>query len=394
MKVTNIERDNVVRKSVTVYTSSYRGGASWFVLELAASMAAAGADVLLIAPRAEPEEREALVANTQRIELPRGAYGEGNKLVRLGRTIKRILATFSAYARARQHGRHYVISFYDWLIVLVVQMLWIRLLGGHIVYVVHDAKPHAWASTGAMRLLETLMLKASYRIPQQLVTLTEVARRQVIDEFGRRGSVVVIPHGAYVSGDLPPAPGSGKLLAFGMLRRNKRISETIDGMCLAVNAGARTTLTVAGGLHKEDPGYWAECSARLSGTEGYINTEIEFISETRLDQLLAECDGLILPYEEFSSQSGVAVLASCSERLLVCTAAGGLGELMANGLEAVVIECPVTAETVADAIRRFDALPVEQVRAMAKRSKAALDHYFSWSRIADEYLKLCLSIER
>ena len=301
----------------------------------------------------------------------------------------RILATFVAYTRARVHGRSYVISFYDWLIVLVAQMLWIRLLGGHIVYVVHDAQPHAWSSSGVMRRLEVWLLKASYRIPQQLVTLTEAARRQLIDEFGRRGPVAVIPHGAYLSAALPPAPGKGKLLAFGMLRRNKRILETIDGIRLAVEGGAQASLTIAGGPHKEDADYWTACAKRLPGTERYIHTEIEFISEVRLDKLLAECDALILPYEEFNSQSGVAVLAACSGRLLISTDAGGLGELVTNGLDAVVIERPVTAETVADAIRRFAALPVEQVRAKAEGSKAALDYYFNWTRIGGEYLKLC-----
>ena len=42
-------------KRALVYTSAYRGGASWFVLEMAAGMSAAGGDILLIAPRAEPE---------------------------------------------------------------------------------------------------------------------------------------------------------------------------------------------------------------------------------------------------------------------------------------------------------------------------------------------------
>lgn len=387
--MTENEREGATRKRVTVYTSSYRGGASWFVLELAAGMAAAGGDVLLLSPRAEPEDREALVASTRRIELPRGAYGKGSKVVRSVRTLTRILSTFVAYARARRHGGSYVISFYDWLFVLVVQMLWIRVLGGHIIYVVHDAKPHAWASSGAMRRLEAWLLGASYRIPQHIVTLTEAARRQVIDEFGRHGPVTVIPHGAYVSAALPPAPGKGNLLAFGMLRRNKRILETIEGMRLAVQGGATSSLTIAGGRHKEDAEYWTECSARLPGTGNYILTEIGFIPEERLNQLLAEADALILPYEEFNSQSGVAVLAACSGRLLICTETGGLGELVAHGLDAVVIDRPVTAETVADAVQRFSALPIEEVRAKADRSKAALDHYFSWSRIGGEYLKLC-----
>lgn len=375
-------------KCVTVYASAYRGGASWFVLEMAAGMAEAGGDVLLIAPRAEPEERESLVATTRRIELPRGAYGRGNKLVRLLRTAGRIASTFVAYARARKHSRTYIISFYDWLSVLILQMLWIRLLGGRLIYVVHDAKPHAWASSGATRWLEMALLKASYRIPQQLVTLTEVARQQVAREFGRRGPVEVIPHGAYANAATTSPPGNRKLLVFGMLRRNKRILETIEGTKQAVAAGAHVTLTIAGALHKEDTGYWDECAARLPGTESYIHTEIEFIPEPRLNELIAECDAVVLPYEEFNSQSGVAVLAACSERLLLCTGAGGLAELMGQGLAPVLIERPVTAESVADAIRRFAVMSVEELRAKAGASKRSLDAYLDWSRIGAEYMAL------
>lgn len=373
---------------VTVYTSAYRGGASWFVLELAAGIAAAGGDVLLIAPRAEPDARESLVAATRRIELPRGAYGAGGKLSRALRVVGRVGASLAAFTRARRHGRTYVISFYDWLSVLVLQMLWIRLLGGHLIYVVHDAKPHAWASPPALRWLEVALLKATYRIPQRLVTLTAVARTQVMEEFGRRGPITVIPHGAYASTHTAPPLGDRRLLVFGMLRRNKRILETIEGAKQAVAAGAHVSLTIAGAPHKEDPDYWEECARRLEGTEPFIRTEIGFVPEERLTELMAESDGVVLPYEEFNSQSGVAVLAACSERLLVCTDAGGLAELIEQGLDPVLIPRPVTAESVAAALNDFAALPVERLRAKAAASKRSLDAYLDWKRIGGEYLTL------
>ncbi|AXU20833.1 hypothetical protein C7W88_17550 (plasmid) [Novosphingobium sp. THN1] len=330
-------------KRAIVYTSAYRGGASWFVLEMAAGMSAAGGDILLIAPRAEPEEREQLVAATRRIELPRGSYGKGSKLVRLLRTAGRIVSTFIAFARARRHARTYVISFYDWLIILALQMVWIRLIGGRLIYVVHDAKPHAWASSPTMRWLELMLLRASYLLPHELVTLTRSAKDQIKEEFGRRGQATVIPHGAYATATTLP-PGDRKILVFGMLRRNKRILETIEAVKLAVASGARVSLTIAGAPHKEDIGYWDECAACLPGTDGYIHTEIEFIPEPRLNQLIAECDAVILPYEDFNSQSGVAVLAACSERLLLCTATGGLAELVEQGLDPIVIQQPVTPD--------------------------------------------------
>lgn len=374
-------------KFAVVYTPAYRGGASWFVLEMAAGMAAAGGGILLIAPKAEPEEREKLVGATQRIELPRGTYGNGSKLGRLLRTGARIASTFIAIARTRSRARTYVISFYDWLIVLVLQMLWIRLIGGQLIYVVHDAKPHAWASSPAMRWLELMLLRASYQLPHELVTLTRIAKDQIKDEFGRRGPITVIPHGAYATATTL-LPGDRKILIFGMLRRNKRILETIEAVKLAVASGARVSLTIAGAPHKEDLGYWDECAACLPGTDDYIHTEIAFIPEPRLNQLIAECDAVILPYEEFNSQSGVAVLAACSERLLLCTAAGGLAELVEQGLDPIIIQRPVTPESVADAILRFAAMPLEELRDKASASKRSLDTYLDWTRIGAEYVAL------
>lgn len=374
---------------VSVYTSAYRGGASWFVLELAASLAGAGCDVLLIAPQADPDEREQLVASTRRLKLQRGAYGEGGKLTRIRRTVGRILSTFRAFATARRHGRTYVISFYDWLSVLVAQMLWIRLLGGRIVYVVHDASPHAWSSSGLMRRVERALLRATYTIPQQIVALTGVARDQLRAEYGCKRPITVIPHGAYAAQVTSPLPGNRVLLVFGMLRRNKRIKETIEGVKAAVAAGQQVRLVIAGAPHKEDLGYWDECAALLEGTGDYIHCEIGFVPEARLDQLIAECDAVMLPYEEFNSQSGVAVLAACSERLLLCTDAGGLAELIGQGMEAVVVARPVTAATIADAIARFCALPVEEARARSARSKASLDAYLDWGRIGHAYAAVC-----
>jgi glycosyltransferase involved in cell wall biosynthesis len=239
-----------------------------------------------------------------------------------------------------------------------------------------------------MRWFEVALLKASYRIPQQLVTLTEAARLQVAEEFNRQGATEVIPHGAYANAMTTPPSGHRKLLVFGMLRRNKRILETIEGTRQAVAAGAQISLTIAGAPHKEDAGYWDECAARLSGAEAYIHTEIGFVPEPRLDQLIAECDAVVLPYEEFNSQSGVAVLAACSERLLLCTGVGGLAELMEQGLDPVLIGRPVTAQTVADAICRFAAMPVRELRAKASRSKRSLDAYLDWTRIGAKYMTL------
>jgi len=112
------------------------------------------------------------------------------------------------------------------------------------------------------------------------------------------------------------------------------------------------------------------------------------VPEERLHGLLAQSDAVLLPYEDFRSASGVAILSAFAERLLITTSAGGIGELMAGGLEPVTIDQPVTAETVADAVRRFHALPVEAYRGMAARSRARLADLLSWDRIGRQCLDI------
>lgn len=372
-------------RKLCLYTPMSRG-AAWFVAALVEGMAKAGAQVEFIAPEVEPADREPVHPNILRRELARGGGGQGHRLIRGIKSAARIGATFPMLARARFRSREIVVTFYDWLPVQIAQFVWIKALGGRLTHIVHDATPHAWRFPRSLIWMEKRMQYWSYSLPDRIVVLTEAARDDLARNWGRSHAVHVIPHGAYDAGEPPPLPESDDLLLFGMLRRNKNIAPAVEAVCSLPTA----YLKVAGARHVEDWGYWDECEAIRAGAEDRIGAEIGFVDEQRLHEILAESAAVLLPYEDFASASGVAILAAFAGRILIATDVGGIGELMDHGLQAVCIERPVTAASIAAAITRFSAIPHEQRVAMAAESRAALLDYLSWDRIGHEYMKVLM----
>jgi glycosyltransferase involved in cell wall biosynthesis len=373
---------------LNVYSSVSRSGAMLYVSALTDALAGAGAQVRLIAPHFDPAEKEPRHPGVTRDFLPEGGGGSGNMLVRGVRTASRILLTFPKLLAARRHARDYIVTFYDWIPIQVAQFLWIKAIGGRITHIVHDVTPHAWRFPRRFQTIERWLQRLSYTLPDRVLVLTHAAREELAADWGRSDRVWVLPHGAYLSGTPAPASGERRLLLFGSLRRNKRIREAIEAMGLLRGTLPDLRLTIAGAPHVEDVAYWEDCAAAARGLEDVVTTEIGFVPEDRLHALLAQSDAVLLPYEEFRSASGVAILSAFAERLLITTSAGGIAELVDDGLEPVTIAQPVTAEGVADAVRRFHALSVQDYRGMATRSRTRLAEMLSWDRIG----RLCLDI--
>jgi glycosyltransferase involved in cell wall biosynthesis len=373
--------------TLALYSPASRGGAGWFVSALAQAIADAGAKVLFISPEAEPVEREPTSPLIDRRLLIRGTGGRGWVVTRALRSFAKIMSIFPALFRARLSTSIFIVTLYDWIPVLVLQQLWIRLLGGHLVFVVHDATPHAWAFPARFRSVEKWLFRLSYRLPQQIVCLTAALKSELASEWGRAANVDVIPHGAFTDGEPTALIGNHIVLVFGMLRRNKHILESIQAMGHVSQALPQLRMVIAGAPHAEDPDYWQECERALVGLESVISTEIGFVEEARLRELVAQCDAMLLPYEDFNSASGVAILACFAERLVVTTNVGGMGELASHGMEAVLIDRPANAISIARALQEFMQLPVEERRTRAHRTRTKLTEYLSWSRIGEAYVE-------
>jgi len=374
---------------VAFYSSAWRGGSGWFVFALASAIAESGTAITLFAPRSEPPDREVRESKTlRRVVLPRGAGGKGTTLYRMLRSGWRVLISFVAIVEARFRHSTYLVTHLDWLQMNFFRLALIRLLGARLIYIVHDAKPHAWAFPRQLRWLEIAMLKRSYQLPSHLVTLTHACKRELVDDFGiDERKVTVIPHGAFETPFLPDLSGDTILLLFGMLRRNKHILESIKAMPL-LPADCRARLIIAGAIHAEDAEYWSLCNAAIPEDTTRIQTEIGFIPEERVQHLLSICDAVLLPYAQFNSQSGVAVLAGLAGRSLIATDVGGIGELIAGGVPITRIAQPVTPETIATALAAYCGRDAAERRAEALETKVLLEDMLSWRKIGQSYSSL------
>jgi glycogen(starch) synthase len=373
---------------VCIYSPASRGGAGWFVSALTQALGDAGAHVLLVAPEMVPASREPKGPLIARRVLIAGRAGKASLVVRIARTAWRIGSTFPALALARFHHRDYLVTMYDWVPVLVLQFLFLRLIGGRITFVVHDVSPHAWAFPPYLRALERGLYRLSYHLPQRVVSLTAGAHAELARDWGRTVHSHVIPHGAYVHDDPTPLPGDGVVLVFGMLRRNKRILESIEAMRILAAEGSRLRMIIAGEPHVDDLDYWRQCEAALVGLDAHISVEVGFVPEDRVVALVAMSDALLLPYEDFNSQSGVAILGAMAERVIVATRVGGVAELFDNGLQAIPIDSPVNAAGIAAALRYFEHMPLSERRNCAKIGRFALAKKLSWRQIGRRYFDL------
>ncbi len=367
------------------YTTAWRGGEGWYAFALAQALAEAGVDLCFIAAPVQPADREAAHPNIDRRLLLAGTGGKGSTAYRAIMNLYRVVHSTAVLLWARLTARTFLVTHPAWLLVTFIQFCLLRLVGARIVYIVHDAKPHAWSFPDRFRRLEEWLLLQTYRMSAHLIVLTKTARNDLINHFNiAPDKIDVVPHGAFPSGDPGPIPGSGKLLVFGMLRRNKRIKETIEAVLSLGDDLPDLKLIIAGSPHVDDRVYWDECAALVASRPERFITEIGFVEETRVGELFAMSDAILLPYEEFSSQSGVAVLASLARRPIMSTGVGGIGELIEHGLACQRVSIPVTAHSIADAFRQFYARPMDEWRNHADAGSTALGHYLSWSRIAEE----------
>lgn len=372
-----------------VYTRAWRsGGAGLFAQQLVEGLVGEGAEVTYVCPRVDDARLETPRAGLRRIRPPRERGGDAPAALRAAVSLARIAGGALGLARARWRNRVFVVSIPDPLGPAVAMLALLRLSGARILFVAHDPLPHGWALPRALRGLEIALHGACYRLASAVVVLSEASRVRLAGAFPRlRTPVTVIEHGVFVMGDPVSLPGDGCLLAFGTIRRNKGTLEAIEGVAAAAAGGAAVRLVVAGGAHRDDRTYADACAAAAAASPA-VEMRLGYVDDDALLALIARTDALVMPYGDFHSQSGVAILAASNARPVIATRAGGIATLIDEGMPAVVIEPPADAGAVADAVRRFAATPPGEWRARAARYRETMLATRSWPVIARQYIAL------
>jgi glycogen(starch) synthase len=372
-----------------VYTRSWRSaGAGLFAQGLVDGLVAVGAQVTFVCPPVEDARFEQPRDRLARIRPPRELVGRGSRVRRALVSLARIAGGVAGLAHARLRTRDFVVTIPDPLAIAVPVLALLRLSGARIYFVAHDPLPHAWMLPPALRRLEKATHGACYRLATAVVVLSEPSRVALKAAFPRlRRPVAVIDHGVFVMGEPTPLPGTGQLLAFGTIRRNKGMLEAIEGVASAAAAGAPVSLVVAGAPHRDDRAYAEQCAAAAAASPA-IDLRLGYVEDEALRGLFATSDALLMPYVDFHSQSGVAILAASNARPVIATPAGGIATLIAEGMPAEPVAQPVSAETVSAAVTGFLKTPATD---WTRRALAYRDHMIehrSWPAIAARYVAL------
>lgn len=375
---------------VCLVTKTWRSGAAWVAQMTAQSIAENDVLISYVAPLAEPVGREPAHSNLIRIVLDREIVdGGGGALRRAFASLKRVLSGWSAVLGERLRTRTFIFAIPDPLIFTIPLFMLLRLSGARIVFLVHDVVPHAWRLPASMRRIELGAHLLSYRLATELVVMTSALRDQLVGKFGFPAEKVsVIPHGPFELRPVTDSPGNGQLFAFGTFRRNKNILEIIRGVSLARRTDSGVRLLLAGEPHPNEPGYWDACLEEMAKDAAGFTIRPGFLPDEVLPDLIDQIDAFILAYMDFSSQSGVGIIAAFAGRPVIGTKVGGLGELFAAGLSGTAIVEPVTAQGVADAIALFRSEPIETWRARAAQGKASIASTMSWRAIGRSYAEL------
>lgn len=377
------------------YTRAWRSsGTGLFAQELAQGLVDAGGQILFIAPTAQQARFEQSRPGLTRLRPPHEMPG-APRLGNLLRSVGRIAGGAASLLRARMTHRTFLVSIPDPLAFFLPIMALLTLSRAKIIFIAHDPLPHAWHLPASLRWLERAAHAACYRLAHRVVVLSEPTAVQMRQLFPfARDRIEVIEHGIFPIEGVPPIRGEGTLLIFGSLRRNKGIVEGMAGVIAARAAGMAVRLIVAGAPTRDEADYGREIARVAASAPDGIDLRLGYVDDEALKTLLVACDALLLPYTDFHSQSGVALLAASNARPIIAASAGGIGALIAEGMPAATIAAPISPQTVQDAIERFVAEPVESWRKTAQAYRARTMDERSWAAIGGHYLALARSLQR
>ena len=238
------------------------------------------------------------------------------------------------------------------------------------------------------------ILERLLRSADVAVTMTETARRRLVDSYGAdRRHVVVIPHGAVGPGTIRPrAESTGRpiILTWGLLGPGKGIEWAIDAMPGLRDLDPR--YLVIGKTHPKVFEHEGEAyresllqRARARGVLDLVELDDSYLGLADLANLIDRADVVLLPYDSREQvTSGVLIEAVAAGRPVVSTAFPHAVELLSDGPGLVVPQRDPMA--LQSALRRVLSEPglAGAMAAQAARKSPEL----LWGAVADRYRRI------
>jgi glycosyltransferase involved in cell wall biosynthesis len=263
--------------------------------------------------------------------------------------------------------------------------LWLaRALGYRIAWTVHEVVPHEPRSVRRDIMAGRILARSSHALFAHDQP-TAFRAKKVLRTGGREISVV--PHGQYGDVYPPGRPrddvraewdldrGSFVFLAFGNLRRYKRIEQLLDAFALV--EAPHAALVIAGDFvwRIRQPEFERRLVARLedaAGADHRIRFRIGRVPDDQVGELHSACDAAVLARSD-GWTSGSLILALCNGLPVVAARTPAYVDLLGNGAAGWFFE-PDDVNSLAQTLSRVAAAraPAVQKRAAASRRAATL----------------------
>jgi glycosyltransferase involved in cell wall biosynthesis len=380
--------------NVVHYTHAAGSGAGRYVANLTTSLVASGVGVELICP-SDFADVDRVRASGVGVRLSaRSLVGASGRSAKLARAIGQSLAGARLAIRPRPPRTIVHLDFVGIpLLAIPVAAAW-RLRGATVVLTVHDVEPHRSLLGGRFAGIERLAQRVLYRLASHLIVHFETGRTQLRRVYGISGnSITVIPHGAEIANKAARRarrPQAGELVrvaVLGGIRRNKGTHLAIEAVQQLRRSGLPVELTIAGQPPVSEAAYWRQCLDLIEADPAAFRVIARFLSDEEMQAELERTDAVLLPYDGFSAQSGVAIDALSHGRAVIATAQGGLGDLLATSGAGIRIR-DASVPAVADAVAEAVAIGASGLAILGAAGAAHARTSLSWSTIGASHRRL------
>lgn len=371
-------------------TQSSRSGAAKYVYELFKAFRIICAETVLVCP-GDFEYRNMIA---EAAVFPGRIFSGRTRFEKLVSMWRQLVDTARQVdVASRLFGGHPVVVHFNFPAIPPLALLQFRGLkrkGFKLVLTVHDALPHRWLMPKVINGLERDLLRRLYRAADGLVVHHASQREVLVRDFGIENDRVLISHhGVFRLADdpLPFHFGSDRVfLCFGAIRENKGVHLAVQAVQRLRAEGVRARLRIVGAVSQGERQYWNFCRSLIDAAPDGIEVVERFVGENELRGIFECADFCLLPYDDFFSQSGVATMALSSGRPVVCTSAGGLGELIGGGQFGVEIK-DVSIDGVMCAIRNACLIDSADLEVMGREAFLFSEQEYSWLSAAEEQLE-------
>ncbi len=280
------------------------------------------------------------------------------------------------------------VQWWSWFLapIFVTIAILFKLRGIPIVATIHNVLPHerGWYKR---------WLHASiFRLPDHFIVHSEANVRQLQAEYGiAQDRISIIPHGNIPLGT-PTATGRQRIrkqfcfseedpviLAFGAIRPYKGLDVLLEAFATISSRLANARLMVVGKSWESWEPYRNQI--RRLGISDKVGLHIDYVPTTEVADYFLAADLVVLPYRQFTSQTGIGAVALPFGKPLIVSDVGGLPDLVKN------VDCIVPPDDPA-ALAKAILIALEEperLRALGEDSKQ-LASEFQWGPISEKLL--------